>query len=117
MRGQPPETGRVILVALPVPRRDSIMPPRAGRGRLDGGWRPRSRDARVELPALVSATAARAALAARVGHTGAQEILESCGIATEPIRVPIPRRNVPALGDSRSLERWLDDGGHSRTTI
>ncbi len=159
-----PMTDSARVLAFPDRRARLILDRHAtGRGRLDGGWWPRSRDARAQLPGLVTELsdrlgvvlhlavdasawddiphritvrgnvarvarytdvnhvivvmlghdehlkllvvppsapdqAARAALAMsiRPGALGAQQILESCGIETEPVTGSCARRTALA---------------------
>jgi uncharacterized protein DUF5994 len=53
--------------AIPPASRLSLDPGLNRRGALDGGWWPRSRDASVELPGLVSALNARVGAIVRLG--------------------------------------------------
>ncbi|MGI5330533.1 DUF5994 family protein [Actinomadura nitritigenes] len=54
------------LLPPPTPSRLRLRPDGTGRGIMDGGWWPRSRDAAAELPELVIALADRLGMATRL---------------------------------------------------
>jgi hypothetical protein len=75
------------VTALPGEPRLSLDPTLSGRGAVDGGWWPRSRDAQAELPALV------AVLSARLGHIS-RVSLPAAAFGNIPHRLSSSGRNV-----------------------
>lgn len=74
--------------APPVAPRLRLTPGGAGRGVMDGGWWPRSRDAAVELTALVTA------LAGRPGMTASRLIIDSGDWDRVPPRLAVLGREI-----------------------
>ncbi|MFB4308160.1 DUF5994 family protein [Actinomadura sp. GTD37] len=72
----------------PATSRLRLAPGGAGRGVMDGGWWPRSRDAAAELTDLV------AALAERPGLTATRLIIDFDDWDQVPLRIAVPGREI-----------------------
>ncbi|MFF4242721.1 DUF5994 family protein [Actinomadura geliboluensis] len=76
------------LLPSPAAPRLRLTPGGAGRGVMDGGWWPRSRDAAAELTALVTA------LAGRPGMTASRLIIDVGDWDRVPLRIAVLGREI-----------------------